>query len=54
MNLDLDTIRTIADIGLGAFSLMLFVQQSRLIKDHEHRITALESDQGAKPRRRHR
>lgn len=42
MDLDWDSIKTLADVGLGTVALMMYHRQGEVLKNHEIRITTLE------------
>lgn len=46
--MDWETIKAVVDMGLGGIALALYYQQSKILKNHELRLTQLE----AKPRKR--
>jgi hypothetical protein len=50
--MDWDTVKTVADIGLGAIALVYVHRAGRILQNHEVRITVLEKHPRRKPRRR--
>lgn len=41
--MDLETLRTLADIGLGAIALVYVRRAGQILQNHETRITVLET-----------
>lgn len=49
--MDLDTLRTAVDMGLGGVALLLYYRQGKILQNHETRLRLVERQVKSKRRR---